>query len=126
MDNEVSTSLSVTIQIMIVGVVVGMLTVFMALSQGFGRDATTMVADTQALGYLSELRAMEEHGPVPAAALLTVLRKSEQGVRHIGGNAYGVSISKEEDLASIPLLSKKVRILLIPVSDQYDIEISPE
>ncbi|XID94286.1 hypothetical protein ACF3MZ_07115 [Paenibacillaceae bacterium WGS1546] len=126
MDNEVSTSMAVTIQIMVVGVVVGMLTIFMALGQGFGRDATTKVADTQALGHVSELRAMAEHGPVPAAALLAVLQKSEHGVRHVGGFAYGISITKAGDLATIDLLSKKVRIALTPVGDQYDVAITPE
>jgi hypothetical protein len=126
MDNEVSTSLSVTIQIMIVAVVVGMLSIFTALGQGFGRDAATSVAETQALSYASELRALADHGPVPVASLLVVLQKNEDAVRNIGGFAYGVAIAKAEDLTAFALLSKKVRIALTPISDRFDLIVSPE
>jgi len=125
-DNEVSTSLSLTIQIMIVAVVVGMLSLFATLGQSFGRQAVATVAETQASTYASELRAMADYGPVPTASLLVVLQKNDTAVRQVSGFAYGVAITKAEDLTSFALLSKKVRVSLTPVRDEYDVNIAPE
>lgn len=126
MDNEVSTSLSLTIQIMIVAVIVGMLSLFVALGQSFGRQAISSVAETQASNYASELRAMADYGPVPTAAVLAVLVKNEHAVKQVTGLAYGVNITKKEDLTVIPLMSKKVRVSITSVQDMYNVTISPE
>lgn len=126
MDNEVSTSLSLTIQLMIVAVVVGMLVLVTALGQNFGRQAVTTVAEVQASNYASELKAMADYGPVPTAALLAVLQKNEQAVRQVNGAAYGVTVTQMEDLTAFELLSKKVRVTLTLVQDLYNVSISPE
>jgi hypothetical protein len=127
MDNEVSTSLSLTIQLMIVAVVVGILALFMVFSQNFGRSAVSEVAQTQSGLYATELRALGDYETIPAAALLAILRKSEDAVKSVQGSAYGVTISKTEDLADIGLLSQKVRIRLEPTDDGlYEVQIIAE
>lgn len=126
MDNEVSTSMSIVIQIMIVGVVVGILALFMVFSQNFGRSAVNEVALMQSNLYASELRAMADYGPVPAAALLAVLRKNENAVGALQGAPYGVTIATMEDLANVSLLSRKVKIKAELEGDLYDVQIIEE
>lgn len=126
MDNEVSTSLSLTVQIMIVSVVVGILALFMVFSQNFGRSAISEIAQTQSNLYGAELRTVEEAGPIPVAALLAVLRKNESAVGNVQGAPYGVTVAKTDDLANVALLSRKVKAKADLAGDLYMVQIIEE
>ncbi|THF74762.1 hypothetical protein [Cohnella fermenti] len=128
MDNEVSNSVHIAISLVVVAVIVGMLALFTAMSQGFGREAVASIADTQAETYATELRNTADYGAVPAAAAFIVLEKNRDAIHSLSGTVYGVMITKPEDLQKRALLSKKVRLTATEIEElqTYDVVVEEE
>ncbi|OBY77775.1 hypothetical protein BBG47_20000 [Paenibacillus sp. KS1] len=127
MDNEVSNSIHVMITLIVVAVIVGMISLFWAMSQGFSREAVTSVAEIQAETFATELINTAQHGPIPAASAFVMLEKNANAVKSLSGNAYGINVTKIEDLAS--MFSKKIRLTVIGADkklDAYDVIVKEE
>ncbi|TQR44210.1 hypothetical protein [Paenibacillus popilliae] len=108
MDNEVSNSIHVMITLIVVAVIVGIISLFWAMSQGFSREAVTRVEEMQAETFATELINTAQHGPIPAASAFVMLKKNANAVESLSGNAYGINVTKIEDLTS--MFSKKIRL----------------
>ncbi|WP_239617489.1 hypothetical protein [Cohnella mopanensis] len=119
MDNEVSHGIHLTVNMVIIAAIVAMLALFITLGQNFSRSAQTVIADNQAGTYAAELKAMREYdSSIPAASAYVLLMKNAESLQSVTGTAFGISITKTEDLTL--LLDKKVRLSVEPVSSPGD------
>lgn len=126
MDNEVSTSISITISIIVVALVIGMLSLFTAMSQTFKRDAINSVADMQAETYATELLSTRDYGAIPAASAYIMLQKNASAIRLLTGNVYTYPVNKPEDLLQKQLMHKKVKVQVEKIGDAYDVKVVEE
>lgn len=133
MDNEVSNSVHITVQLIVMGVIIGMLTLFTVMSQNFGRQAVSTIADTQAESYATELINTADYGAVPAASVFVMLEKNASAIhslsgafnsKDISGNIIPVNITKTTDL--IKIFHTKVRVKLTKINDMYDVVVKEE
>lgn len=130
MDNDVSSAIHITVQLVIVSVIVGMLALFTTLGQSFSRESSTTIADTIALTHAAELsNAANYNGAIPAASAFVILNQNSSAIRNLYGYAYSEFISEPNDL--IELMSKKVRLKITriedaPDKDLYDVEVKEE
>ena len=127
MDNEVSSSIHVMITIIVVAVIVGIISLFWAMSQGFSREAVTSVEAVQAETFATELINTAEYGPVPAASVFMMLKKNANAVKSLSGHVYGINVTQIEDLTS--MLTKKIRLEVINAEqklDAYDVLVKEE
>ncbi|MEQ7052188.1 hypothetical protein ABN764_16155 [Paenibacillaceae sp. P-4] len=118
MDNEVSNSIHVMITLIVVAVIIGIISLFWAMSQGFSREAVTSVEEAQAETFATELINTAHYGPVPAASAFMMLKKNANAVKSLSGNAYGINVTQIEDLTS--MLSKKIRLKVIDADKKLD------
>lgn len=121
MDNELSNSVHIAINLMVISVVLGILMMFTNLGQSFKRDALDNVAAMQADTYASDLIESANHGAMPAASVFVLLQRNEHLIRSVTGTAYAQVITQADDL--LPLLDKKVRITVSEVNGLYDVTV---
>lgn len=127
MDNEVSMSIHVMITLIVVAIIVGMISLFWAMSQGFSREAVTSVVEIQAETFATELINTAQYGPVPAASAFVMLKKNANAVKSLSGNAYGINVTQVEDLTS--MFSKKIRLTVKDAHlklDAYEVIVEEE
>lgn len=124
MDNEVSYSIHTAVTLIVLAVVIGMLSLFSALSMSFKRDAVTSIERNQTETYGSELQGAEAYGALPAVSVYQMLTKHEQALGQISGYAFGMFIDEPKDLLNDRLIAEKVRVDVELVNDRYDVEIS--
>jgi hypothetical protein len=133
MDNEVSNSIHITVQLIVMGVIIGMLTLFTAMSQNFGRQAVATIADTQAETYATELINTADYGAVPAASVFVMLQKNANAIHTLSGTVHTldtagaaliVPITSATDL--IKIFHTKVRLTYTKINDMYDVVIKEE
>ena len=109
-----------------------MLTLFTTMSQSFGRDAVTSVADIQAETYATELVNTAAYGAVPAASIFVMLQKNANAIRSISGSVTKTSLTTPviipitgvNDLTKV--FELKVRLTLTKTNDMYDVVVGDE
>ncbi|RED52805.1 hypothetical protein [Cohnella lupini] len=121
MDNEVSNSIHIVVQVIVISVIIGILALFTTMSQSFGRGAAATIADTQAETYATELKNTADYGAVPSASVFVMLQKNANAIQSISGHAYGVTITKADDLTR--LFDRKIRLTVIETNDLYSVTI---
>ncbi len=132
MDNEVSNAVHITVHLIVISVIIGMLTLFTTMSQSFGRDAVTSVADIQAETYATELVNTAAYGAVPAASVFVMLQKNANAIRSITGSVTKTSLTTPViiPITSVNDLTKvfelKVRLTLTKTNDMYDVVVGDE
>lgn len=132
MDNEVSNAVHITVHLIVISVIIGMLTLFTTMSQSFGRDAVTSVADIQAETYATELVNTAAYGAVPAASVFVMLQKNANAIRSISGSVTKTSLTTPViiPITSVNDLTKvfelKVRLTLTKTNDMYDVVVGDE
>lgn len=126
MDNEVSHSIHIAVQLVVVAFIAGVLVFFTAMGVNFGRHSVTEIAEIHAQTYAAELRQTADHGAVPVASVIAMLQKNANAISSISGNIYGVSVSEPEHLAQPALLAKKIRLSVTSEYDLYDVVVMEE
>lgn len=126
MDNEVSHSIHIVVQLIVVALVTSVLVFFTAISINFGRHSVTEITDIHAQTYAAELRQTADYGALPVASVIAMLQKNANAVRTITGNVYGVTITEPEHLADPSLLARKVRLSVSSTHDYYDVVVLEE
>ncbi|MDQ0885051.1 TRAP-type C4-dicarboxylate transport system permease small subunit [Paenibacillus sp. V4I9] len=132
MDNEVSNAVHITVHLIVISVIIGMLSLFTTMSQSFGRNAVTTVADIQAETYATELVNTAAYGAAPAASVFVMLQKNANAIRSITGsvtktpltNPVIIPITSVNDLAQV--FELKVRLTLTKTNDMYDVVVGDE
>jgi|GEM_PF-1725348 len=123
MDNEVSYSMNIVVTLIVLSVIIGMLSLFTALSMSFKREAVGTIERSQAETYGSELESAEYYGALPVVSVYQMLKKNDQALGSVWGYVEGVFIRKPEDLINDRLMARKVWIDVELVNDRYNVEI---
>ena len=126
MDNEVSHSIHIAVQLVVVAFIAGALVFFTAMSVNFGRHSVTEITDIHARTYAAELRQTADYGAVPVASVIAMLQKNVNAIRSISGTVYGVSVTEPEHLGHPALLAKKIRLSVTSEYDFYDVVVLEE
>jgi hypothetical protein len=124
MENEMSTSISITVELIVISVVMTVIMLFVGLGTTFSRHVTEQVADAEKASYGTELVSAGDYGAIPASALFTIIQKNSDSVGAITGSAYGINVTTMNDLAY--LFAKKVRVTVVFANDLYNLVVAPE
>jgi len=124
MDNEVSNSIHIMINLIVIAAVIGMVTFFTNLGQAFSREQLDKTANLQKAVYSSDLIQAADHGPMPAASVYVLLQRNEQVVKLQSSYIYSKRIVKLEDL--MPLFDRKIRMKVRDDNGIYHVELREE
>lgn len=109
MDNELSNSMHLTIELIVLSAVIGIIMLFAGIGQQFQRSTVTSVTEVVASAYGSEVAALREYEDVvPVATVYLVLDKNADVVQSVTGSIGGVPITSKKSLEGF--FDRKVRV----------------
>ena len=116
MDNELSNSMVLAVELIVLSAVIGIVLLFAGIGQQFERSTVESISDVVASEYGSEIEALEENiDPVPVATVYLVLERNTDLVKEVKGKIQGNSIADKESLDRF--FSQKVTVLVNKVFD---------
>lgn len=123
MHNDMSDSLKLAITLMVLGftlsIVMALVTVGQSANRGFQGEINTLTATMIS----NDLEALSEYrGDLPAASVYVALSGDPGLIENISGTAYGVTITKIEDLKQ--LFKRQIHVTIYKHLDTYRIVIS--
>ena len=123
MEAEVSQSIRITINLLIISIILSVITLTTYVSMQFQRDVMTQLTNAETQNYASELiSATSYNKPIPAPTAYLILSNNEAIITSISGNVYGINISTPDDLKSI--FDKKVFINSTMSNGRYSVVIT--
>lgn len=126
MENELTDGVRISFNLVVIAAIVAIVVGFGVYTQAFKRDQINAISESQLANYSAELREVEGYGAVPVPTLYALFLKSESTVIIKPVTVYDIAISKMEDLTAPELLGKKVRIVLTPAVDRFEVTILEE
>lgn len=99
MDNELSNSMVIAVELIVLSAVIGIIMLFAGIGQQFQRSTVASVSDVVSSAYDSEITALGEYmEPVPVATVYLVIERNPDLVRSVTGTIHGNSVASKGDL----------------------------
>lgn len=125
MENELSISVIIAVELLVIAVIIGSIMLFSSLGRDMGRASMQRVDDIHASTYGAELEALGEYDrPIPIASVFVLLEKNQGNIEKISGHVDGTVIDSINDLTD--LYHKKVKCIVTEKNDKYIIRIEEE
>jgi len=132
MDNELSTSVMIAVELIVLSAVVGIIMLFAGIGQQFQRTTLESINNVVAASYGSEIEVMcENNGLLPTATVYLMLEKNTDVIESISGSiirTFGdgtyieYSIDDKDDL--LDFFDTKVKTSAIrKTNDMYEVTV---
>ena len=111
MDNELSTSMMLTVELIVISAIIGIIMLFAGIGQQIQRSVLTDVTDVVSSAYGADITALQDHmEPVPVATVYLVIERNQDLIHSITGSIQGMPVTGKESLKGH--FSRKVNVIV--------------